>query len=321
MSIENRGRILVADDSPLVRKIVCGDLARAGFDTEEAADGGAALARLEKEPFDVVVTDMRMPELNGIELLAAIRGRSIGTEVVILTATHASDMACAIQALRLGAHDYLTKPPSSPDEIVLTVERAIEKKRLREANARLMRELAALSTTDALTGLKNRRTFDESLAGEFDRARRYGVPLSLAMVDLDHFKKVNDRHGHPGGDEVLRHFARLISGLLRTTDSAYRYGGEEFALVFPHTPQAGALEAMERLRSDVSRAPVSFGGALIPVTCSAGLAVLEASDATPADLIARADAALYAAKSAGRNRVHSSAVTRKLRAASARKTA
>lgn len=321
MGLESRGRILVADDSPLVRKIVCGDLARAGFDSAEAADGAAALTLLEGEPFDVVVTDMRMPGLNGLELLAAIRGRSLGTEVVILTAAAAGDMANVVQALRLGAHDYLTKPPSSPEEIVLTVERAVEKKRLREANARLVRELAALSTTDPLTGLKNRRALDETLALEFERARRYGVPLSVAIVDMDHFKKVNDRHGHPAGDALLRHLAGLIGGVLRSTDSGYRYGGEEFVLVFPHTPEDGAFQALERLRLELRRAPLQFGGAEIAATCSAGLAEIDPADLAAADLIVRADAAVYSAKKAGRDRVEVAARPRRLRVAGSRRTA
>lgn len=299
-----QGRVLVADDSLLVRAVVRRDLERAGYQVDEVQDGEAALRQLDVEDYDVVVTDLRMPRLGGLELLAAIRGRGAGPEVVILTATRASDMACAIQALRLGAHDYLAKPPSSPDEIALTVERALEKKRLREANQRLIRELQALSTTDALTGLRNRRAFDEALRGEFERARRYAVPLSLAVIDLDHFKRLNDTHGHAGGDEVLRRFAEVASSSLRSTDSAYRYGGEEFVLLFPHTDVSGAREAVERLRLEFGRTPVAFGGSHIQASCSGGVVGLCSADAGPGDLLRRADAALYAAKESGRNRTH-----------------
>ncbi len=307
---EDSPRILVADDSPVVRAVVRRDLEAAGYTVDDVADGGAALRRLEAECYDVVVTDLRMPELSGLELLAAIKGRRLGAEVVILTATHAKDMACAVQALRLGAHDYLTKPPASPDEIVLTVERALEKKRLRDANQRLVRELQALSLTDALTGLRNRRAFDEALRSEFDRAQRYGVPLSLAMVDLDHFKKINDGYGHAGGDEVLRCFAAMVPALMRTADAAFRYGGEEFAILFPHTALHGALDAVERLRADLERGPVAFGEASIHVTCSGGVACLAAEDAQPKDLLRRADAALYLSKQAGRNRIGVGALPR-----------
>lgn len=295
-------RVLVADDSLLVRTIVRKGLQQAGYLVDEAADGAAALRLLGGREYDVVVTDLNMPELDGLGLLAAVKNRSLDTEVVILTGTHASDVSAAIQALRLGAHDYLTKPPSSPDEILLTVERAAEKKRLRVANRQLLKQLEALSRTDGLTGLLNRRCCDEAVPREAGRARRYGFPLALAFLDLDHFKRINDAHGHAAGDVVLKRFAGLLLQEFRETDSVFRYGGEEFVALLPHVDQAGAVTAIERFLGVVRNTPVTLGGTTLRVTSSAGVGMLRAADKDGSDLVKQADTAVYAAKSAGRDR-------------------
>jgi diguanylate cyclase (GGDEF)-like protein len=290
----------------MVRAVVRSYLEPRGHVVEEAADGESALRRLGEAPFDVVVSDLSMPGMDGLALLQEIRDRGLGAEVILLT-SHDADMAAAIRALRLGAHDYLTKPPSGPEPVLMAVGRALEKKRLLDANKRLLAELEALSRTDALTGLGNRRAFDEALLHEVPRAQRYRVPLSLVMLDLDHFKKVNDEHGHSGGDEVLRHFGRLVKGVIRESDSAFRYGGEEFALLLPHTDADSACVVARRLVERVAATPVQLGqGASLRVTCSAGVAGLATG---PEDMIARADAALYEAKRSGRNRVCQGPVT------------
>jgi two-component system cell cycle response regulator len=203
-------------------------LKSARYAVEEAENGEAAMRLLSRGTFDVIITDLRMPELDGFGVLAAVKRLGLSVEVIILTGAHAQDMSSAVRALRLGAHDYLTKPPASADEVILTVERAIEKKRLREANQRLLRELQSLSRTDGLTGVPNRRSFDAALAQEVARSHRHGDALALVMLDIDHFKKINDTHGHPGGDEVLRSFARTAARTLREGDVLFRYGGEEF---------------------------------------------------------------------------------------------
>jgi two-component system cell cycle response regulator len=273
----------------------------AGYAVDEAGDGVAALHQLEAHSYDVVITDLKMPALDGLGVLAAVKLRAIGTEVIILTGTHAQDMDCAVRALRLGAHDYLTKPPSSAEEVILTVDRAIEKKRLRDSNFRLLRELETLSRTDALTGLSNRRSFDEALPREESRAKRYAFPLSLVMFDIDHFKKVNDKYGHPGGDEVLRGFGRLVAEQFRDSDLVFRYGGEEFAALLPHTSRTGGLEAAQRLVEAVAETPVRLAdGTMLEITCSAGVGCLVRGSG--ADLVAEADGALYQAKQQGRNR-------------------
>jgi diguanylate cyclase (GGDEF)-like protein len=295
------GAILVADDSRLVRRIIAGCLAAVGHDVTEAANGAVALSELKRAAFDVVITNLNMPEMSGLELLKAIREQRIGAEVIILTGTDGMDSA--VKALRLGAHDYLLKPPARLEEVVLTVERALEKKRLRDENARLVRELAALSRTDFLTGLPNRRTLDDSLTRELSRAQRHGLPLSVAMLDIDHFKKVNDTFGHNAGDAVLRQLARLASETFRDADAVYRYGGEEFTVLLPHADLEGARVACQRFVELVARAAFNTPAGPLKITCSVGLTAARPSDGDPAELLARADRSLYQAKAQGRNRV------------------
>ncbi len=303
---EPRGSVLVVDDSRLVRTMVAVHLKSAGLAVEEAENGEAALRLLSRGTFDVIITDLRMPELDGFGVLAAVKRLGLTVEVIILTGAHAQDMSSAVRALRLGAHDYLTKPPASADEVILTVERAIEKKRLREANQRLLRELQSLSRTDGLTGVPNRRSLDGALAQEIARSRRHGDPLGLVMLDIDHFKKINDTHGHPGGDEVLRSFARTVAGTLREGDVLYRYGGEEFIAVLSHADLPGAMNAAERIVRAVAESPIQVGPTTINITTSAGVAALASCDADGSGLVARADAALYEAKRSGRNRAQAS---------------
>jgi diguanylate cyclase (GGDEF)-like protein len=296
------GRVMVVDDSPVVRALVGGYLRGAGFHVEEADNGADALRRMEARHFDVVITDLRMPVMDGFALLEAVKRGNVGPEVILLTGTHAHDMNSAIRALRLGAHDFLTKPPSGPDEVIVAVDRAVEKKRLRESNVRLMKELEALSRTDPLTGALNRGAFEEALRRESQRARRYCVALSLVMFDLDHFKQINDTHGHRTGDSVLQQFVKRSATVFRETDTIHRYGGEEFVALLPHTPYEGALDAARRLVQVTAASPFRIDDIVLPVTVSAGVACARESDIDGADLVTRADAALYEAKRGGRNR-------------------
>lgn len=296
-----RGRILVVDDSRLVRRVVADFLRKGGYVVDEAENGGIALSLLESAHYDVVITDLNMPGVDGFGVLEAVRNGSSGTEVIILTGAGANDAAVAVRALRLGAHDFLTKPPSGSAEVILTVERALEKKRLRDANAMLVRQLEALTRTDPLTGAANRRALDETLGREHTRARRYDLSLSVIVADLDHFKRVNDEHGHAAGDEVLKAFVQRAGEVFRQCDGLFRIGGEEFVIVLPHTDPEGALAAAQRLVDGVAGRPLGPG--LGTITVSAGVASARGKALAGFDLVAAADAALYQAKDAGRNRV------------------
>jgi diguanylate cyclase (GGDEF)-like protein len=300
-SVEEVGRVLVVDDARTVRRLLAGFLRRVGYQVFAAADGEEALARLSQRPIDVVVTDLNMPRLGGLELLEAVRRLDRPPEVIILTGTHAEDIQAAVRALRLGAHDYLTKPPGSLDEVALAVQRALEKKRLREEKARLLRELSVLSHTDGLTQVGNRRALDEALVREGERSRRHGFPLSVALIDLDHFKRINDELGHRAGDEVLALFAHRLRAVVRSADRIFRYGGEEFVVLLPHTNLRGAEKVGGRIVAATKEKRFRARDRLVRLTCSVGVASLRA-DEDPEALLDRADAALYRAKERGRCR-------------------
>ena len=297
------GKILVVDDARLIRVILRGILTTGGYEVAEADGGAKALEMLSKGGYDAVITDLKMPDLDGFGVLAGVKRVAPSVEVIILTGTHAKDMRCAVRALRLGAHDYLSKPPSGPDAVLLTVAHAVEKKRLKDANARLVTELENLSRRDSLTGMLNRRCLDEILPQEVSRARRHGHGLGVVMLDIDYFKNVNDTYGHPGGDRVLSSFARVVASLLREGDTLFRYGGEEFLVLLPHVDAGGTLRVGERIVAAIASTPIDCGGTLINITTSAGAAWLGKARIDAAGLIQEADAALYEAKNNGRNRV------------------
>ena len=176
-------------------------------------------------------------------------------------------------------------------------------------NARLFDEVQRLATLDGLTGTYNRRHFMDLAQREYDNARRFGHPLTAMMLDVDHFKRINDRHGHHVGDQVLRALAERCRGALRSVDVLGRYGGEEFAIVLPGTTQHNAATVLaERIRKRVADEPIKTDDGAVKVTVSVGVAELDAEMRGPEDLLKRADAALYEAKQAGRNRVVEDAV-------------
>ncbi len=177
--------------------------------------------------------------------------------------------------------------------------RSLERAQLQQ----VIHELTELSLRDPLTGLFNRRGLSERLVEELSRARRYGAPLSLMMVDIDHFKHVNDTHGHAIGDLVIGHVARLLTKDRRVSDIVARYGGEELVLLLPHTPLDGALSLAERLRFQIENTPCRTSGSQYHVTVSIGVALFEHGMREPADLLGAADHALYRSKREGRNRV------------------
>ena len=296
------GTVLVVDDSPLARRVVSLSLRRAGYRVLEAADGEEALERYAECAAQVVITDISMPRLDGLQLLQRLRANELAPEVILLTASRAGDAEAAIQALRLGAHDYLAKEEAVGETLVLAVQRAAERNRLQTENAILAAELSRRSMTDSLTGVGNRRSFDAALAHEVARSRRTEAPLCLVLADIDHFKAINDHLGHVAGDEILSAFAARVSSTIRCSDRLYRYGGEEFAVLAPDVTLAGGLALAERIVAAVAVAPFEAFGTTIPVTCSGGAAVLSPEDeASGRTLVARADAGLYTAKRGGRN--------------------
>lgn len=301
-----RGRLLVVDDNAANLDLMRRRLEREGFAVETASDGYAALERIAAGEFDVALLDVLMPGMSGIEVLKTVRETysSHRLPVIMVTSKHASENI--VEALNMGANDYITKPVDFPVALArISTQLYLRRvtRELAEANERLHR----YSYLDGLTGIPNRRNFDEYLRQEWGRAVREGGPLSLIMLDVDCFKLFNDNYGHDAGDQVLKQVARTLQGAIyRSADLVARYGGEEFVVVLPQTSAPAAVALAERLRSAVAGLgiPHEFSKGAAHVTVSLGVGSLPScADASHEQLLGSADHALYDAKGRGRNRV------------------
>jgi len=295
-------RILIAEDVAMLRRSLKRTLEGWGYEVVAAKDGVEAWRILQEDDAPrLVVLDWMMPKLDGVEVcrLARRHGTS-GTPpyIVMLTSMHKS--ADIVAGLEAGANDFIAKP-FRPAELRARLEVGRRTVDHDETQAEANRELTVETHTDALTGIMNRRAIFERLEEEVGRAAREGATLSVGMLDLDHFKRVNDTFGHAVGDEVLREVVRVAASVLRSYDSIGRVGGEEFLVILPQAPGAGARNALERIRTAVAATPVSVGGESIPMTVSLGGAAWGGEPT--AELVERADTALYEAKNAGRDRV------------------
>ncbi|MDX6539569.1 MAG: two-component system, OmpR family, response regulator RpaB [Gaiellales bacterium] len=272
--------VLLVDDSASQRAIISHRLRAAGYDVEVANDGNECLRVIGELRPDIVLLDVVMPGIDGWETLDAIRSSS-GVPVIMLTAR--AEEIDRVRGLRAGADDYLGKP-FQQDELEARIDAVMRR--------------AELGRRDGLTGLPNRRTFDEYIDSMFAPGSQTGLPFALVLLDIDHFKRVNDTQGHAAGDQVLRDLATVAVRQLRAGEQVFRIGGEEFAVVVHGDRNAGVIVA-ERLRTAVeseSRSP------RLP-TISAGVAAFPQDAHTREQLFHQADQALYAAKEAGRNTV------------------
>jgi len=307
--------LLVVDDEETLRSVVSQVLSADGFEVAEAASAEEALEAFRAGAHQLVITDIRMQGMSGIELLTQIKEQSPDTQVVIMT-SHAS-LDSAITALRAGAYDYLVKPFESLDLISAVAGRAAEKARLVSQNRELLVELKRtneelqeanlilkeMALKDGLTTLYNHRYFQESLAHEIARSKRGQKPCSVVFMDVDNFKVYNDTHGHPEGDRLLKTLAHMLKSNLRSSDLAARYGGEEFVLLLPETRKDAALKIAEELRRVVEGYDFP-GGEKQPlgrVSISIGVGCFPEDGCEPAELMAYADSRLYAAKHGGKN--------------------
>jgi diguanylate cyclase (GGDEF)-like protein len=308
---EVRPKILVVDDSRTQLEWLVAVLQREGFDVRAAATGKEAILKVRTEAPDLVLLDMILPDMDGLEVLRLIKARPDDQFIPVIILSVKSDLDSKVTGLRIGADDFLAKPFAEA-EILARCAAMLRIKTLQDQLRATQRKLEEQSITDGLTGLKNRRLFDERLDEEFRRAQRYSDPVSLIMIDLDHFKLVNDRHGHQMGDMVLREAAACIRASIREPDICARYGGEEFAVILPKTHLNGALTVAERVWREIGakvfRQEVTEGGRAKPaevhVTASLGLAFYPSKDITSAALLVKfADEALYQAKHVGRNNI------------------
>lgn len=297
--------VLIIDDSNAARAVLRQALEESGRYERvlEASDGIEGLRVLLAQPVDAVICDLEMPALDGEKLLAAQRGRTGGGDMPFLFLTAQRDPERMARLLRAGACDIVQKPFHAA-ELLARLDLHLRLRRLqaelREKNA----TLARLSTTDPVTGLRNRRYVSEFLSLEVLRAVRYRTGLAVLLLDLDHFKRVNDTYGHRAGDAVLQVVGDTLRTTLRAIDLAGRWGGEEFLVVLPQTDLPGATALAERVRVAIEETAIEVGGpAPLAVTVSIGAATLDEQTRSAEQLVERADAALYDAKDAGRNRV------------------
>ncbi len=295
-------RLLLAEDEETQRTILASMLTRAGYTVTAVDNGQDALTEVLTGDYPLLVTDRGMPGLDGLQLCRAIRAAQLPSYVYILILTGLDSTRDAVTGLKAGADDYVSKPTREEELVarlsagrrILMLERS-----LRAANERIR----LLTVTDALIGTFNRRYFDDQLPVAIAHAERYGRPLSLVFVDVDHFKLVNDTHGHRVGDEVLVEIGRRLLANVRAYDWVARYGGEEFAVVLPETDTDAAMILAERLRSSIADQKLSTSVGDLPVTASFGVASSRTVAAiTPDALVGAADLALYRSKADGRNR-------------------
>jgi two-component system, cell cycle response regulator len=297
---------MVVDDSPSQREWLSGILAGKGYEVAVAATGTEALRQWDGERPDLVLLNTMLPDIDGLQLLRHLkesRGEEDPSFVPVILLSAKADLDSSVNGLSGGADDFLAKPFAEA-EALARVGAMLRIKALQDQLRSAKQSLEKLSIEDGLTRLFNHRFFDEQLRREFHRAVRHADPLSLLMIDLDHFKRVNDQHGHPFGDQVLRDAAQRVRQNVRDSDVCARYGGEEFAVILPRTPLHGALRVATRIveafraRPFVDEAPA---GALevraVAVTTSIGVACFPAPQiADPRGLVKAADGALYRAK-------------------------
>ncbi len=298
-----RYRVLMVEDSRVSLEVYAQRLERRGYIVATAISAEEARAELENGIPDLVLLDVFMPKVSGFDFLRELRSAPRTATVPIILISALSDTQHIVEGLELGANDYVTKPIVMP---ILTARmeallRASELVRRLEVQTELLSKLAAF---DDLTGVYNRRSMFHHLEAELSRCRRYGRSLAVLMVDIDHFKKVNDQHGHLIGDQALRWVATTLQNELRSMDFLCRYGGEEFCAILPETNQPGAARAAERLRASLDRQAFATDDVSLGITVSVGGASWTpiAKEEVP-DLLARADRALLDAKRSGRNRV------------------
>lgn len=292
--------VLIADDSLVIRAVVRAGLEDEGYRVIEAIDGLAALEQCRRDPPDVILLDVEMPGIDGFQVLRALKSDAELKDIPVVFLTSRSDIDDVVAGLRGGAHDYLKKPFEHV-ELLARVGSAVHVKKLQDQLRQRNVELDRVSRTDALTGLYNRRHLDEELVRLHYDANRHHDPLCVLLLDIDHFKKINDTFGHPAGDLVLRAFANRLRAELRRSDIAGRWGGEEFLIIMPRTDLRGALEVAERLRRAIAVAPLVTGGESIGATVSGGCAISRGED--PDALLQSVDTCLYEAKASGRNRI------------------
>ncbi len=297
-------KILIADDDVVSALMLRRTLERWGYTVTVVNDGTRALIALQKPGAPkLMILDWMMPGLDGPEVIRELRSQVSEHYNYAILLTSRDQQDDVIAGLEAGADDYLRKPFNS-DELRARLRAGQRILDLQERLLAAKEELRIQATQDALTKLANRRCVLEQLERDSDRCRREGQPLGVMMLDLDHFKSINDTYGHGGGDEVLKAAADRMQRSVRTYDTVGRFGGEEFLVVLPNTDRGDALVIAERIRTTISSMPICVDGQISHFSSSIGVAIREpGEEISDSELMHEADMALYRSKESGRNRV------------------
>ena len=305
-----RNSILVVDDQEDNVELLRARLAARGYDVRTASDGQQALDSVRENPPDLILLDVMMPKLSGIEVVRRIKSDDGLPFIAVIMQTALDSTEARVEGLDAGADDYITKPINFAElearvRSMLRIKKLQEDLESREHELEEMNDkLRRVSQTDGLTGLDNRRYLEERLNEMFEHSLRLHEPLSAVMCDIDHFKSVNDTHGHQAGDAILRQFADLIKKQAREIDRVGRYGGEEFMIILPGTVLDAAVTFAERVREEIDNHVFKYEDLALERTVSCGVASWpHPRIASRDELIRAADDSLYVAKETGRNKV------------------
>jgi diguanylate cyclase (GGDEF)-like protein len=305
-----KAKVLIVEDSREQREHLLALMQDRGFEARAVGGGIDALKAIKADPPDVVILDVLLDDLDGLSVCRWLRLTESTRDIIVIMLTVKNEVKERIEGLHIGADDYLPKPYDENEleaRIYAALRSRVARQELRRRNSELETLLTRtehLAATDPLTGIPNRRRFLDVLKREFAVSRRYGNSLSCVSLDLDHFKEVNDVGGHSAGDEVLKHVAELLTSSIREVDVCARFGGDEFAMLLPHTPLDKALIVVERIRVRMLALRGTWPGPAALVSISAGIAsTTENWIKNPDDLLDAADRALYRAKRFGRDRV------------------
>ncbi|HZK57249.1 MAG TPA: response regulator [Clostridia bacterium] len=291
-NMPGRGRVLLVDDDITILKLLENALTTEGYTVYICDDSLSAFDLIAVARPDVIMLDIMMPGINGYELLEKIKAASEYSCMHVIFLSAIDNVDDRIKGLKLGADDYITKP-FVIDEVMARIETVL--RRTDKYKKKLL--------NDDLTDAYSRYYFSQRIIEEIERYKRNETIFSIAFIDIDHYKVINDRHGHQAGDFVLQEIAVYLDKNIRKCDSLYRYGGEEFIILLPGTSKLQTYTVINRLREGLARKPISVGGTTIKVTFSAGIAQVESKDITGEQLVDNADRAMYRAKKIGRNRV------------------
>ncbi len=291
--------ILIVDDETAIREQISEYLAAFGLQSDTAANAEEALVMLKNKQYDVVITDIKMPGMDGLALTDIIK-KNYAADVIVITGY---DKNYSYEdAVKLGASDFVFKPVRL-EELLLRLRRVFKERRMAKERARILEKLQKLAVTDGLTKLYNARRFYYTIELEMNRSNRYNHPLGLLMLDIDDFKLYNDTYGHLEGDKVLVAIGKAITSILRTMDSAYRYGGEEFTVLLPETNIEEAATVAQRIRAEIESLQF-FPEPGEPVSISVSIGVTQYKpEEDAASFVQRADKAMYISKNRGKNRV------------------